>query len=381
MRHGAEESHPRMPTLTVRRRHDAGRNDWELIAVWVSGGEASKGGSSLLLSRINRSGKSWSKPEKIPIAGKAQVWDPAWVSDWKSKHSVLVFNSQTKKGKKTVSWMQTLSSFEKAPKKRKKHEVGWSHMEESRGLSDARLKNPAIRGLGGEWLLPVQADFPMVRWSKSGLRDGGINWAHGVEVGGAFGTFRAANPTVVRLYDARSHPSRYLVAFCQSRHPDSIWRSVSDNDGRSWSSLERTALPSSGRPIQAVSLQSGNIALVFPNNRGEPRQGDAKSWPLSIALSEDGGQTWPHVRDLMQVFDPRVEYSSAAIAETPDGMIHVVYAVPGAIRHQMMTEAWIRGRYRWGATQGLYACAEAAEGPPQLACGIQEGEVERLRAP
>ena len=39
-------------------------------------------------------------------------------------------------------------------------------------------------------------------------------------------------------------------------------------------------------------LLSGAIALVFNNRDGLLRR------PLSIALSLDGGNTWPHVRDL-----------------------------------------------------------------------------------
>jgi hypothetical protein len=39
-------------------------------------------------------------------------------------------------------------------------------------------------------------------------------------------------------------------------------------------------------------LASGKIVLVFNNLQGLQR------FPLSIAISEDAGETWPYVRDL-----------------------------------------------------------------------------------
>jgi hypothetical protein len=40
-------------------------------------------------------------------------------------------------------------------------------------------------------------------------------------------------------------------------------------------------------------LASGTLCVAFNNLRGDKRR-----FPLSLALSEDGGRSWPWVRDL-----------------------------------------------------------------------------------
>ena len=62
---------------------------------------------------------------------------------------------------------------------------------------------------------------------------------------------------------------------------------------RTWpTSHKRTKLPNNNSGIQALMLSSGKTVLVFNNLQGLQR------FPLSIAISEDAGETWPYVRDL-----------------------------------------------------------------------------------
>ena len=65
------------------------------------------------------------------------------------------------------------------------------------------------------------------------------------------------------------------------------------DDARTWSKPVPSTLPNSNTPLQAAVLGSGALLVVFNNV-----QGDRQPWPLSAALSEDGGQSWPWVRDL-----------------------------------------------------------------------------------
>jgi len=84
-----------------------------------------------------------------------------------------------------------------------------------------------------------------------------------------------------------------LVAFFASTTADHIYRAHAFDAGERWSEPVRTALPSNAAPLAALTLRSGNVALLF-NNVG----GEGARWPLSIALSLDAGMTWPYVRDL-----------------------------------------------------------------------------------
>ena len=54
-----------------------------------------------------------------------------------------------------------------------------------------------------------------------------------------------------------------LVALFRSRFADNIYRSVSLDNGDTWSVPVRTELPNNNSSISAIRLQSGAIALVY----------------------------------------------------------------------------------------------------------------------
>ena len=59
--------------------------------------------------------------------------------------------------------------------------------------------------------------------------------------------------------------------------------------GKSWSEPKKTVLLNNNAAIQAHMLASGRMAIVF-NPTHSARV------PIRIAVSEDGGKTWPHYR-------------------------------------------------------------------------------------
>lgn len=75
-------------------------------------------------------------------------------------------------------------------------------------------------------------------------------------------------PSVIRTIDkVTKDPMPHLVAFFRSRYHDNIFRAESEDDGYTWSIPRPTILPNNNKAVQALTLQSGNIALVFNNNR------------------------------------------------------------------------------------------------------------------
>jgi predicted neuraminidase len=175
-----------------------------------------------------------------------------------------------------------------------------------------------------------------------------------------------AQPTVVRINDeGGSEWSPRLVAFFRSRYYDNIFRAESPDDGRSWSIPRPTILPNNNKAVQALTLRSGAVAIVFDNNRGEwkcERNNicpEGTMQPLSVALSLDEGHTWPYVRDLQTEFDKRLEFTYPSIVQTPNGDIHISYTWSSlrrrtAIRYVRITEQWIKEPYPWGFTRGVY---------------------------
>jgi predicted neuraminidase len=152
-----------------------------------------------------------------------------------------------------------------------------------------------------------------------------------------------------------------LIAFFRSRAADNIYVSHSPDYGRTWTQPERTVLPNNNSSIQAIKLTSGSIAMVF-NHAGSGGDSDAVVWPrarypLTVALSEDGGQTWPFMRHIdtgdnfageqNRSLNRRCSYPS--IVQTRDGLIHVAYSYRGrqCIKYVRFTEDWIRDQLDW----------------------------------
>lgn len=93
-----------------------------------------------------------------------------------------------------------------------------------------------------------------------------------------------------------------------------IWSSTSQDQGLTWSALEKTSLPNPDSGIDIVDLENGALALLY-NHSHTSRE------CLHIALSQDGGDTWtdPHLLSLIG------EFPSGTLAS--DGMIHITYAI------------------------------------------------------
>ncbi len=123
-----------------------------------------------------------------------------------------------------------------------------------------------------------------------------------------------------------------LVALLRDRGQEQVWRSESADGGETWSPCVPTALPNPNAAVDAVLLDSGNVLLAFNDSR------EART-PLSLAWSEDCGDTWPIKVDLET--EPG-EYSYPAIIQDSAGMIHVGYTWRRkAIAHVVLDEEWL----------------------------------------
>ncbi|MFG1967228.1 exo-alpha-sialidase [Nonomuraea sp. NPDC049028] len=195
-----------------------------------------------------------------------------------------------------------------------------------------------------------------------------------------------------------------LLALFRSRWADAIYASRSEDAGETWSAPAATELPNNNSSIQYVTLSDDRLALVFnassaadaverrvslydeidddglaatpagpageepaPAGREEPAVvgGDERTafWgapraPMTLALSADGGRTWPIRRDL-EVGDGYCltnnsrdglnrEFSYPSIQETADGDLHIVFTY-----HRRVIK-YVRVRPEWAArTEGL----------------------------
>lgn len=169
------------------------------------------------------------------------------------------------------------------------------------------------------------------------------------------------HPNVVELENG------HLVAFMRSRSADFVYRSESEDWGETWSEPVPTPLPNNNSSISAVRLASGRIAIAYnPTCTKNPVDGVA-AWPglrcpVAVALSEDGGKTFPMIRymergegymgDENRTNNKQYEYPY--IMQGKDGMLHLAFAYKTRIGVKYMTfsERDVMGEKR--ETVGLY---------------------------
>lgn len=243
------------------------------------------------------------------------------------------------------------------------HGKTWGEPEMLFDQAGAFTRHPLLVLPDHSWLLPMnyvtskgigagaETNYSVVKLSK----DDGHTWTE-CSIPGSMGKVQ---PTVVML--APNH----LVAFLRSRASDFIYTS-SSSDGCHWSDAKPTVLPNNNASVQAFRLSDGHIVMVFDNSStdrsgSKPVSGLRK--PLSIALSEDGGQSWKYVRDIERgrpdfgeaqgrpKTPGREEYSYPSVIQTTDGTIMVAFTYRRqTIKVVSFTEDWIRK----GSTIGKY---------------------------
>lgn len=167
------------------------------------------------------------------------------------------------------------------------------------------------------------------------------------------------HPTAVELEGG------HIVAFMRSRKADWIYRSESFDYGDSWSVPAPTVLPNNNSGICAVKLASGRIAVTYNHSSAPAAYGEKGAWPglrcpVSIALSEDGGKTFPLIRHIERgqgyVGDENrsnnLQYEYPCIIQASDGMIHLAYAYETrkGVKWVTLSEADIMGKERGGST-------------------------------
>jgi predicted neuraminidase len=214
------------------------------------------------------------------------------------------------------------------------------------------------RWIFGNWLCTDSADGLSGDPSVFQLSDdAGLTWRQ-VDVPHSNGR---VHPTVVELENG------HLVAFMRSREADFIYRTESFDWGNSWSVPAPTPLPNNNSSISAIRLQSGRIAIACnPTCTPDPRPGKA-AWPglrcpVAVALSEDGGLSFPLIRwmergegfmgEENRTNNRQYEYPS--LAQGRDGSIHLAYAANTrlGIKYVRFTEQDVIGKKR--ERVGLY---------------------------
>lgn len=327
--------------------------DGTLTCVWFGGTMEGMGDISIYMSRLAPGSERWSAPEKMSD-------DPE-----KSEQNPLIFNAPDGR-----TWLlytsQTSGNQDGSVVKCRISDDGGKSFGPVRILCDSPgtfVRQQIVVNGRGDWLLPV---FRCVglngqRWSGDAdtaavliSRDGGASWQmHDIP-----DSTGAVHMNILPL------GGDDLIAFYRNRFAESILSSRSCDGGETWSAPEPTELPNNNSSIQATMLNDGSVAMVYNHSNASTSDARRQSlydeieggeageatvvtdfgrkavWgvpraPLSLAISRDGGKSFPDRIDLdtgdgfclsnNSKDSLNREFSYPSIIEGSDGTLHMAY--------------------------------------------------------
>src|SRR5580692_977544 len=327
----------------------------DIACVWFGGTQEGIPDISVYFSRLAVGADRWSQPERLSD-------DPE-----RSEQNPILFLAPG--GLLWLIWTAQVSGNQDTAIVRRRISAdqgkSWGPIEtlfDRVGTSGVFVRQPPVILNNGDLLLPIFYchGTPGRKWvgdhDTSAVRissDGGKSWRE-VAVPGSTG---CVHMDVEVLHDGT------LLALFRSRWADNIYASRSTDNGRSWTVPEPTELPNNNSSIQFTVLANGHLALVYNHisaaqaterrtglydDIGEdddapvevPAEGKTAFWgvpraPMTVAISEDGGRTWPFRRDL-EVGDGYCmtnnsrekinrEFSYPSIKQGPDGALHIAF--------------------------------------------------------
>jgi predicted neuraminidase len=328
----------------------------DLLCFWFSGTHEGDSNVAIVMSRLAKRSRQWTRTTVIdhqegrsfqnPVAFQipdGRIWllhtsQPA--GQWQSHAEVLYLTSDDE-GR---TWTTLQSMFTQ---------------------SGSFTRHPPIVINDKTWVLPMyytpsrsitggaESNYSAMQLTS----DGGKNWKE-CEVPQSHGLVQ---PSVVKLGDGS------FFALFRSRYADFIYQSTS-RDGCDWTAPAPTHLPNNNSSIQLAKLHDGSLVLAFNNSsagitREKPATSSRK--PLSIALSRDGGASWPWVRDI-ETGKPaetvleahpghakHEEYSYPSVLQDAHGKIYVAYSYDReTIKVVRFNEKWIKQGQSEGKFKG-----------------------------
>ena len=350
-------------------------HDGTLACVWFGGSMEGRSDISVYMARLDAGARRWSEPTRLSNDAERSEQNPILFPVpggplWLLHTAQLSGNQDTAIVRRRVS-----------------HDNGKS-WGETETLADAPagtfVRQPIHVHTDGTWLLPIFECrvLPGQKWDGS-LDESAV--LRSTNQGASWQPIPVPDSVGCVHMSIVPAAGNSLLGFFRSRWADRIYMTRSDDGGLSWRKPVPTALPNNNSSIQALRLADGRLALILnassaadaterrdslydeledqaPSTPEAPAQQASKParrafWgapraPMTLALSEDDGQTWPWQRNLetgdgwcMSNDSARGlnrEYSYPSLRQTADGALHVAYTVfRKHIRHARVMPDWI----------------------------------------
>ncbi|SEE75322.1 sialidase family protein [Ruania alba] len=310
----------------------------DLLCAWFNGPQEGDRETNVVLSRLPAGTAQWEQPrlmaadpdrsEQNPVlfrAPEGRIW--------------LLHTSNTPHHRTDAHVLARVSDDDGAT---------WSEPETLFTGPGFFLRNPPLFLPDGTWLLPAyqvdsDGEYSVVALSA----DDGRSW----EVREVPGSRHRVQMSIAPRSDGS------LLGLFRSRAADRVYASESTDLGRTWTAPVRTTLPNNNSAVHQIALADGRLAAVYNDATMERDQfrfvpsGD--SWrkkavrtPLTLALSDDGGRTWPAHRNLqvadLEYKDAPAGYSYPTMIQTSDGALQIAYSyLRKTIKHVRLQPEWI----------------------------------------
>ena len=297
--------------------------DQTLLAAWMAGSFEPAPDQFLALARRPPGAASWSLPERIVDPPGHAAGQPVFLLD---HAGVLWLYYVVLTGRDWTTahlWRQRSPDHGATwfPPEALGFEAGWMFRSRPLALPASGQRHP--------WLFPI---YDEKTWRSLMLHseDDGKTWRPGAYLTTPPGNI---HPCVAPLSGDR------LLAFLRTGGPGGfIWQTSSPDLGQTWMPPRPTALPNPNAGLDLLRLARGALVVAFNNSR-------QRRTPLCLALSDDDGRTWPHLRTLEH---DAGEFSYPTLIEAADGRIHGVYTWRRqTICHITCDEAWLRMGEPW----------------------------------
>ncbi len=213
----------------------------------------------------------------------------------------------------------------------------WSDVQTLRDDWGWMTRNKPIRMSNGNLLLPTYDEtlyIPSFMISADDFHTEWVEIAFDDDPQGLVDHLSMIQPTVIERDDG--------TIFSISRNTSSVhsmaYEMTSPDFGATWTAGAISQVPNDSTGIEMTRLKSGRVVLAFNNTL-------SGRYPLSAALSEDGGQTWPLVTDIDGPCDPpgSCSHGYTSVAQDPsDETIWITFTDErNTIGWVHLNEAWL----------------------------------------
>ncbi|MEJ5178576.1 MULTISPECIES: sialidase family protein [Erwinia] len=352
--------------------------DGDVLCVWFGGTQEGIADISVWCSRLEKGSERWSDAVKLSDDPTRSEQNPVL---FLAPDNVLwLLYTAQKSGNQDTAIVRYRQSMDFGQ--------SWGPIATLLDQPGTFIRQPVVVLANGDWLLPVFycRTQPGEKWVGNNddsavkiSRDKGKSW-HDVAVPDSTG---CVHMNITLLKDGS------LLALYRSRWADHIYQSRSDDGGQSWSAPQATELPNNNSSIQVTTLANGDLALVFNAMSAEGaserrtslydeiedeeddvavaaepviHSGKTAFWgapraPMTLAISRDGGKSWPFRRNLdegdgycmtnnsQQKLNR--EFSYPSIKQGLNGELHIAYTYfRQAIKYVRVEEEWVTGDRR-----------------------------------